>query len=154
VRAVVQRVKRAAVRVLDGPGAPRVSGEIGPGLVVLLGVAAGDGEREAAWMAEKVANLRIFEDEAGKMNRSAVEVGAAVLAVSQFTLLGCASRGRRPDFTAAARPEVAEPLYERFCEAVAARGVPVARGVFRAGMEVELVNDGPVTIIIDSERRP
>src|SRR5207253_3102913 len=113
----------------------------------------GDSDREAAWMAEKVANLRIFNDAAGKMNLSVIDVKGALLAVSQFTLLGDASRGRRPEFTAAARPELAEPLYARFCEAVAAAGVPVARGVFRAMMEVALVNDGPVTILLDSERR-
>lgn len=153
MRAVIQRVKSASVKILDGPGAPRISGEIGPGLLVLLGVADADTDREAAWVAEKVANLRIFNDAQGKMNLSVIDVKGAVLAISQFTLLGDASRGRRPEFTAAARPEAALPLYERFCEAVAAAGVPVARGVFRAMMEVALVNDGPVTIILDSERR-
>jgi D-tyrosyl-tRNA(Tyr) deacylase len=146
VRAVIQRVSRAAVRV-DA----RVTGEIGAGLVVLLGVAEGDGPREADWLADKTANLRIFQDEAGKMNLSVLETNGGILAISQFTLLGNARHGRRPEFTAAARPEVAEPLYDRYCRRLAELGVaPVARGVFRAHMEVELVNDGPVTLIVDS----
>lgn len=146
MRAVIQRVSRACVRV-DGA----TVGEIGPGLVVLLGVAQGDSEREAEWMAEKTANLRILEDEAGKMNLSILDRAQGALVVSQFTLLGDAARGRRPEFTRAARPEVAEPLYERFCRRLGDLGVsPVARGRFRAMMEVELVNDGPVTIVLET----
>ena len=145
MRAVVQRVARAVVRI-EG----RSVGEVGEGLVVLLGVARGDTEEDAAWMAEKVVGLRIFEDEAGKMNRSLMEVGGAVLAVSQFTLLGDARKGRRPSFADAAPPEEAEPLYERFCARVREAGVRCETGVFRAMMDVELVNRGPVTLILDS----
>jgi D-tyrosyl-tRNA(Tyr) deacylase len=146
VRAVFQRVSRASVRV-EG----RVTGEIGPGLLVLLAVAEGDSEKQADWLAEKTANLRIFPDDAGKMNRSVLDTRGGVLAVSQFTLLGDASKGRRPEFTRAARPEVAEPLYDRYCRRVAELGVAaVGRGVFRAHMEVELVNDGPVTILLET----
>ena len=126
-------------------------GQVGHGLTLLLGVAPGDGPAELEWLARKVAHLRIFEDEAGKMNRSVVDIGGGALVISQFTLYGDSSRGRRPSFTGAARPEVAEPLYERFCDALAAEGVhPVARGIFGADMAVELVNDGPVTLIIDT----
>ncbi len=147
MRAVVQRVSRAEVRV-DG----QAVGRIERGLVVLLGVAAGDGEEAARSLADKVSALRIFEDEAGKMNRSVADVGGGVLVVSQFTLLGDARKGNRPGFSAAAPPEVASALYDRFCAAVRERGLPVATGVFRAHMEVELVNDGPVTILLDSAR--
>jgi D-tyrosyl-tRNA(Tyr) deacylase len=147
MRAVVQRVSRAAVRV-EGATA----GEIGRGLLVLLGVAAGDGEEEARWMADKVAQLRVFEDAAGKMNRSVADVGGAVLVVSQFTLLGDARKGNRPSFTGAAPPEAADALYRRVCALLGERGLPVATGVFRAHMEVELANDGPVTILLDSGR--
>jgi D-tyrosyl-tRNA(Tyr) deacylase len=150
MRAVVQRVSRASVTV---EGA--LAGEVGRGLLVLLGVAGGDGEREVDWMAEKTAHLRIFEDAEGKMNRSVLEEKGGVLAVSQFTLMGDARKGRRPDFTAAARPEVALPLYERFCERLRALGVaPVARGVFGARMEVALVNEGPVTILLETPLAP
>ena len=148
VKAVVQRVRRAAVRV-EG----RVVGEIGPGLLVLLGVAAGDGEPEAGWMAEKLAALRIFEDQGGKMNRSVADAGGALLVVSQFTLLGDARKGNRPSFTAAAPPEAASALYERVCELLRRKALPVAQGVFRAHMEVELLNDGPVTIILETPPR-
>jgi len=147
MRAVVQRVSRAAVRV-EGATA----GEIGRGLLVLLGVAAGDGEEEARWMADKVAQLRVFEDEAGKMNRSVADVGGAVLVVSQFTLLGDVRKGNRPSFTGAAPPEAADALYRRVCALLGERGLPVATGVFRAHMEVDLANDGPVTILLDSAR--
>ncbi len=147
MRAVVQRVSRAAVRV-EGATA----GEIGRGLLLLLGVAAGDGEEEARWMADKVAQLRVFEDAAGKMNRSVADVGGAVLVVSQFTLLGDARKGNRPSFTGAAPPEAADALYRRVCALLGERGLPVATGVFRAHMEVELANDGPVTILLDSGR--
>ncbi len=155
MRAVVQRVTRARV-VLGPPGATAgpVAGEIGPGLLVLVGVGVEDEERDAAWLAEKTAHLRCFEDEAGKMNRSILETGGAVLAVSQFTLYGDARKGRRPDFTAAAPPDLAERLYTEYCERLSALGVPrVERGVFRAEMQVELVNDGPVTLLLDSRAK-
>jgi D-tyrosyl-tRNA(Tyr) deacylase len=147
MRMVVQRVTRAAVRV-----GGEIAGEIGRGLLVLLGVAAGDGEAEARWCADKVAGLRVFEDAAGKMNRAVAEVGGAVLVVSQFTLLGDARKGNRPSFTAAAPPEAANALYERTCALLRERGLSVATGVFRAEMQVELVNDGPVTILLDSAK--
>jgi len=149
MRAVIQRVTRASVTV---EGA--VVGEVGQGLLVLLGVAVGDAPREADWIADKVANLRIFYDDAGKMNLSLLDVKGGALAVSQFTLLGDARKGRRPEFLSAARPEVALPLYERFCERLAALGVgKVARGVFGAHMEVALVNDGPVTILLETDAK-
>lgn len=149
MRAVVQRVSRAAVRV-EG----RTVGEIRAGLLVLLGVAQGDGEKEAAWMADKLAALRIFEDAEGKMNRSVADVGGGLLLVSQFTLLADARKGNRPSFTGAAPPEPANALYERVCALLREKGLPVAQGVFRAMMEVELVNDGPVTILLDSPAPP
>jgi len=149
VRALVQRVARASVSV-DGD----VRGEIGPGLLVLLGATHGDAEQDAAWMAEKVAGLRIFADAHGKMNRDVRESGGACLVVPQFTLYGDARRGRRPDFLAAARPEHAEPLFVQFCKRLAGLGVAVEHGVFRAHMLVELANDGPVTLMIDSPALP
>jgi D-tyrosyl-tRNA(Tyr) deacylase len=145
MRSVVQRVARGAVRVDR-----QVVGEIGHGLLVLLGVAAGDTETDARWTADKLAQLRIFEDEAGKMNRSVQDVGGGVLLVSQFTLLGDARKGNRPSFVGAAPPEEANALYESVAALLRARGLPVAQGVFRAHMEVESVNDGPVTLILDS----
>jgi D-tyrosyl-tRNA(Tyr) deacylase len=145
VLAVVQRVSRATVRV-NG----RVTGEIGAGLLVLLGVRQGDGDADAGWLAAKIASLRIFPDAEGKMNRGLDEAGGAMLVVSQFTLLGDCVKGRRPSFTHAAPPEVANRLYERFCSAVRELGVRVETGVFQAMMEVELVNDGPVTLLVDS----
>jgi D-tyrosyl-tRNA(Tyr) deacylase len=147
VRAVVQRVSSARVRV----GA-EVSGEIGRGLAVLLGVSRDDGEEDARLLAEKVAALRIFEDAAGKMNLAAADVGGGVLVVSQFTLYGDARKGNRPSFTEAAPPGAANALYERFCALLREKGLPVATGVFRASMEVELVNEGPVTILLDSKK--
>jgi D-tyrosyl-tRNA(Tyr) deacylase len=147
MRAVVQRVSRGEVRV-DGA----VTGAVGRGLVVLLGVAAEDVEADAVALADKVAALRIFEDAGGKMNLSLAEVGGGVLVVSQFTLLGDVRKGNRPSFVAAAPPEAANALYERFCAALRQRGAPVATGVFRATMAVELVNDGPVTILLDTTR--
>jgi len=145
VRALVQRVTRAAVRV---GGA--TSGAIEAGFLILLGATHGDGPGEADTLAKKIAGLRVFGDGQGHMNRDLAAIGGSALVVPQFTLYGDARRGRRPDFLAAARPEVAEPLFERFCETLAACGVPVARGVFRAHMEVELVNDGPVTLMLET----
>lgn len=144
VRAVVQRVTRAEVRV-DG----EVVGEIGPGCCVLLGVAAADGEGEAALLARKVIGLRIFDDDAGRMNRAIAEVGGALLVVSQFTLHADCRRGRRPSFTDAAAPDLARRLYEGFV-ARAAATVPVRTGRFGAHMALSLVNDGPVTILLDT----
>ncbi|HEX9050700.1 MAG TPA: D-aminoacyl-tRNA deacylase [Anaeromyxobacter sp.] len=147
MRAVVQRVSRAEVRV---DGAP--TGRVGRGLAVLLGVARGDGEDDARLLADKVAALRIFEDPAGKMNLSVRDVAGGVLVVSQFTLLGDARKGNRPGFVDAAPPAEANALYERFCALLRERGLEVATGVFRASMEVELVNEGPVTILLDSRK--
>lgn len=144
VRACLQRVREASVSVAG----ERIA-SCGRGLLVLLGVAAEDRPETAARLAAKVADLRVFEDERGRLDRSLLEVGGEALVVSQFTLLADVSKGRRPSFAAAARPEDAEPLYEAFCEALAARGVRVARGVFGARMEVALVNDGPLTIVLD-----
>jgi D-tyrosyl-tRNA(Tyr) deacylase len=147
VRAVVQRVREASVRV-DGA----VVGGIGPGLVVLLGVGTGDGERDAEYLADKVLHLRVFGDDAGQMNRSVLDVGGGLLVVSQFTLLGDARRGRRPSYVDAAAPEEASRLYAHFVERLRRSGLPVATGVFRAMMDVALVNDGPVTILLDSRK--
>jgi len=147
VRAVVQRVSRAEVRV---EGA--VTGSVGKGLLVLLGVAREDGEDDARAIADKVGALRVFEDAAGKMNLSVAEAGGGLLVVSQFTLLGDARKGNRPSFVDAAPPEVANGLYERVCALLRAKGLAVGTGVFRAYMDVELVNDGPVTLLLDSRR--
>jgi len=140
MKAVVQRVARAS----STPG-----GSIGPGLVVLLGIADGDDDTAVVRLAEKVARLRIFGNDEGKFDRSLLDTRGAVLVVSQFTLIADTAKGNRPSFSHAARPEVAEPLYERFCEALRALGVPVETGVFGARMDVELMNDGPVTIVLD-----
>lgn len=147
MRAVVQRVSEASV-VVEG----RVTGSIGTGLCVLLGIAQGDTVADAEWLAAKAVELRIFEDEQGKMNRSLLDVRGELLAVSQFTLLGDARQGRRPAFTAAARPEEAQPLYDKFCALCRERGVPVAEGVFRATMQLRVVNEGPVTLLLDSRK--
>lgn len=147
MRAVIQRVSRAEVTV-DGA----VRGSIGTGLLVLLGVAADDGDADLAYLAEKTAGLRIFEDEAGKMNRSVEDAGGAVLVVSQFTLFGDVRRGRRPSFDNAAPPQVADALYQRYVELLRHKGLKVETGVFQAMMRVELVNDGPVTILLDSKK--
>ena len=144
MRAVCQRVSRARVTV---EGA--VTGEIGRGLVVLLGVARNDTPDRADRLAAKVARLRVFEDDAGKFANSLLDIGGAALVVSQFTLLADTRGGNRPSFTDAAPPELAEPLYERFAEQLQEAGIPVARGSFGARMAVELVNDGPVTIVLD-----
>ena len=145
MRAVVQRVRSSRV-VVDG----KVVGEIDRGLLVLLGIRTGDTIDQARWLADKVVGLRILEDEQGKMNVSVADAGGSVLVVSQFTLYGDCSKGRRPSFIDAARPEDAEPLYEAFANAIRMDGVPVATGQFGAMMQVELVNDGPVTVILDS----
>ncbi|HEV3416378.1 MAG TPA: D-aminoacyl-tRNA deacylase [Pirellulales bacterium] len=147
MRACVQRVSEARVTV-----AGEIVGEIGGGLLVLLGVAADDLSDDVQLMAEKITELRIFPDDAGKMNRSLVESGGAMLVVSQFTLLGDCRKGRRPSFIAAADPELGERLYQEFVAAVAAKGTRVATGRFRQHMEVALVNDGPVTLLLDSKR--
>lgn len=147
MRAVIQRVTEASVEVDDS-----VVGRIGAGWLVLLGVARGDAEAEVAWMADKLLNLRGFEDDQGKMNRSVRDVQGGVLVVSQFTLLGDCRAGRRPSFTDAADPAEAERLYEAFVALVRASGLPVATGVFRAMMKVALVNDGPVTFLLDSRK--
>ncbi|BBW95464.1 D-aminoacyl-tRNA deacylase [Geobacillus sp. FSL W8-0032] len=149
MRAVIQRAKEANVTV-DG----RVVGAIKAGLVVLLGVTHGDTEADAAYLAEKIAHLRIFEDEEGKMNRSLLDVGGAVLSVSQFTLYGDCRKGRRPNFMAAAKPDHALPLYEAFNAFLREKGVHVETGMFGAMMGVSLINDGPVTLIIDSGEKP
>jgi len=141
VTAVVQRVARASAT----PG-----GSIGPGLVVLLGIAAGDDEARVVRLAEKIARLRIFQNDEGKFDRSLLDVRGAALVVSQFTLIADTAKGNRPSFSHAARPEVAEPLYEQFCGALRELGVAVETGVFGARMDVELVNDGPVTIVLES----
>jgi len=147
MRAVVQRVSRAQVAV-EG----QITGEIGRGLMILLGVGKEDNPVVAASMAEKLANLRIFEDAAGKMNLSLLDVKGSALVVSQFTLYGDARGQRRPSFISAAPPELAKKLYEQFCDAMRKLGVTVATGVFQAMMSVELVNEGPVTILVDSNK--
>jgi len=146
MRVVVQRVRRARVTVGE-----EVAGEIGQGLLVLLGVTHNDTIDDARWLAEKTVGLRIFADDEGKMNRGVSDVGGSVLVVSQFTLYGDCSKGKRPSFITAAPPEIAIPLYESFVDAVRALGVPVATGRFGAMMDVELVNDGPVTLIVESK---
>jgi D-tyrosyl-tRNA(Tyr) deacylase len=145
MKALLQRVLEASVSVGD-----EVVGRIGPGLLVLLGVGRGDGEREVSWMADKVANLRIFEDAGGKMNRSVIDGSRSILVVSQFTLYGDARKGRRPSFADACEPAEANRLYELFCEKSRALGLDAQQGRFGAQMKVALVNDGPVTLILDS----
>jgi D-tyrosyl-tRNA(Tyr) deacylase len=147
MRAVIQRVTEARVEV----GGETV-GAIGRGFLVLLGVAQGDTPADAASLAEKTAGLRVFEDEAGKMNLALQEVGGTVLAVSQFTLLGDCRKGRRPGFTEAAPPDLADRLYQEYVTALRAAGLTVATGIFRAEMQVHLVNDGPVTLLLDSRK--
>jgi D-tyrosyl-tRNA(Tyr) deacylase len=147
VRVLVQRVSRAAVHI-EGEAVAA----IGPGLLLLVAFKDGDGDADLAWMAEKVAHLRIFEDETGKMNRSLVEVGGQALVVSQFTLYGDARKGRRPSFDASASADKARPHFEKFVDNLTSRGLQTTAGRFQAVMQVELVNDGPVTIMLDSPR--
>jgi D-tyrosyl-tRNA(Tyr) deacylase len=148
MKGVIQRVSRAQVEV----GGETV-GRIGRGILVLLGVEKGDGERDADWLAEKIATLRIFEDQAGKMNLSIQETGGAILAVSQFTLAGNCAKGRRPSFDTAAPPAEANRLYDYFVGILRETGLPVETGIFQAMMQVELVNDGPVTFILESPKK-
>jgi D-tyrosyl-tRNA(Tyr) deacylase len=147
VRAVVQRASRAEVRV-----GGEVTGRIGRGLVVLLGVGQGDSERDADYLLEKIVGLRIFPDEEGKMNLSLEQVGGGLLVVSQFTLYGDVRKGRRPSFVGAAPPEIAQALYEYFVRSARGRGLEVATGVFQAMMEVDLVNEGPVTLVVENPK--
>ena len=147
MRAVVQRVSRASVTVDQ-----QVVGQIGTGLLVLVGVEAGDGPADIDYLASKIAEARVFPDEQGRMNRSVREAGGAVLVVSQFTLLGDLRKGRRPAFDAAARPEAARSAYESLIDRLKTSGLPVEAGIFQADMRVELINDGPVTVMLDSRR--
>ena len=147
MRACIQRVRRASVTVEQ-----QTVGSIERGLVVLLGVGQGDEDKDARYLADRICELRIFEDDDGKMNRSLEDIRGAVLVVSQFTLFGDCRKGRRPSFTRAAPPEIAEQLYETFVASVGMRGIPVATGKFRAHMDVALVNDGPVTLLLDSRK--
>lgn len=148
MRAVIQRVSQASVVV-----AAQTVGAIGQGLMVLLGVAQKDTSKDAVYLAEKTASLRIFEDDNGKMNRSIEDIDGSILVVSQFTLLGDCRKGRRPGFTDAAPPELADALYQDYVDALRSKGITVATGVFRADMQVALINDGPVTIMLDSRKQ-
>ena len=148
MRAVIQRVERASVSVED-----EIRGQIGAGFLVLIGVEEGDGDADFRYIAEKVPNLRVFEDEQGKMNLALGDVGGAILLISQFTLLGDARHGRRPSFSDAAAPAEADRLYRELADALRSDGFAVETGRFQAHMQVELVNDGPVTILLDSKRR-
>ena len=147
MRLVVQRVLESSVKV-DG----NVVGSIGKGFMVLCGVQEGDTLEDVKYCVEKTAGLRIFEDEAGKMNRSILDDGGEILAISQFTLAGDARHGRRPSFSAAARPDVAVPMYEAYCNGLREKGIHVETGIFQADMKVSLINDGPVTLLLDSRR--
>ena len=147
MRAVVQRVKKSSVTVDD-----KITGKIGQGLMVLIGVEDGDSEKDADYIADKVCSLRIFEDEQGKMNLSVEDIGGEVLAVSQFTLLADARKGRRPSFTKAAAPDEANALYRKVIDKIESRNINVEEGVFQAEMMVEIHNDGPVTILLDSNK--
>ncbi|MDH3997721.1 MAG: D-aminoacyl-tRNA deacylase [Desulfuromonadales bacterium] len=148
MRAVIQRVSRASVTVAE-----QTVGAIDQGLMVLLGVARGDDAADVKYLVDKTAGLRIFEDDNGKMNRSVVDISGGILVVSQFTLLGDCRKGRRPGFTDAAPPELADELYQNYVEMLRERGIRIATGVFRAEMQVALVNDGPVTLMLDSKRQ-
>ncbi len=153
MRAVIQRVKSASVDVLDGDKQGR-TGEIGAGVAVLLAVANGDTEDDARWLVSKIASLRIFPDAEDRMNVSLAEAGLEALVVSQFTLYGSVRKGSRPSFNRSAKPEISEPLYEKFCELLGAEiSKPIPRGVFGAYMALSIVNDGPVTIIIDTQNK-
>lgn len=147
MRLVIQRVLESSVRI-DG----NLVGSIGSGFMVLCGVEEGDTQDDVRYCVDKTVNLRIFEDEAGKMNRSILDAGGSILAISQFTLHGDVRHGRRPSFIKAARPDVAVPMYEAYCEGLRASGVHVETGIFQADMKVSLINDGPVTLLIDSRR--
>jgi D-aminoacyl-tRNA deacylase len=147
MKAVIQRVRHASVTV-EG----RVTGRIGPGLLVFVGVGPDDGGRDVEFIADKVVNLRVFEDDGGKMNRSVTDIGGAVLLISQFTLFGDCRKGRRPDFTAAGPPALAQSVYNDVIEAVRQKGVGVQTGVFAADMQIEALNDGPVTLLLDSRK--
>lgn len=148
MRAVIQRVSQASVVV-----AKETVGAIDQGLMILLGVAQGDTSKDAAYLADKTFGLRIFEDNNGKMNRSVADIDGSILVVSQFTLLGDCRKGRRPGFTNAAPPELADTLYEEYVDALRSQGITIATGVFRADMQVALVNDGPVTMLLDSRKQ-
>ena len=148
MRAVIQRVSQASVVVAE-----ETVGAIDQGLMVLLGVAQGDTSKDVVYLADKTASLRIFEDDDGKMNRSVKDIGGGILVVSQFTLLGDCRKGRRPGFSDAAPPELADTLYEEYVDALRSQGIIIATGVFRADMQVALVNDGPVTIMLDSRKQ-
>lgn len=148
MRAVIQRVSRGSVLIED-----QETRSIGQGLVVLIGIHPDDTIREIEWMSEKIIHLRIFEDEEGKMNRSLQDIGGEMLIVSQFTLYGDCRKGRRPGYSAAAPPSIAEPVYLQFVERVRSQGTTVETGTFRASMKVELVNDGPVTLLLDSDKQ-
>ncbi len=147
MRAVIQRVSNAAVKV-DG----KTVGSIGPGVVVLLGVGRDDSQEDGEWLAEKTAQLRIFPDNQGNMNRSLLDIGGQALVVSQFTLYGDCRKGRRPSFSSAAPPAMGDELYSFYCDELEARGITVARGIFGAMMKVRLENDGPVTLLLDSKK--
>ena len=147
MRLVIQRVLESSVRVDE-----KIVGSIGNGFMVLCGVQEGDTLDDVRYCVEKTAGLRIFEDDAGKMNRSIMDVGGEILAISQFTLSGDARHGRRPSFSAAARPDVAVPLYEAYCNGLREKGIHVETGIFQADMKVSLINDGPVTMLLDSRR--
>jgi len=151
LRAVVQRVAEASVSIKDEMEQLKEKGSIEKGLVVLLGVGKGDRQEDAEYLAEKVSNLRIFPDENDKMNLSVLDVGGEILVISQFTLYGDCRKGRRPDFTLAASPEMAEALYEKFIESVRAKGVKVKSGEFQAHMLIDIHNDGPVTMLLESK---
>jgi len=147
MRAVVQRVSRASVTVAE-----QITGQIDRGLVVLLGIKQGDSSSDVSWLAEKIVNLRIFDDQQGKMNLSLADIAGEMLIISQFTLFGDCRKGRRPGFSSAAQPDLAEPLYRQFIESVGQLGIQTAAGIFRAEMALELINDGPVTLLLDSEK--